>query len=365
MTPTNTSPASGAGLILALRTIAEFPATDMLLNMDAANMRRIAEAALSASQLSSAQEGVRDWAKVESFVDEYVADYEMRGEAEDGRDACYTPNDNDRALLRDCIAGLLAEPEFLSALAGQSKSAAPVEPAGLPEGWVPLRISFDGDEEEVAYGPQIMMDRLKKWLDRYYAMKLATPPSATPEAPVTGPVSNRLRMQAIPEAPAQTEAKCLPNGIRYMLPPLVLSGYQLREAMTFIAPDGTDEQMEQEACIAERDAGIDMDGQPYPAGLCCWMEEYPEEGSIALDGTVNFATPSPAPVQTHAGASEHYDEVKATLTNLHGFMESLSAAERRIGPAGSHARGYTHKITAALRHLDALAQPGDDTKGGA
>lgn len=53
-------------------------------------------------------------------------------------------------------------------------------------------------------------------------------------------------------------------------------------------------------------------------------------------------------------AREHYDEVKATLQGAHRIMESLSAIERRVGPIGSHARGYTHKITNALRHLDAL-----------
>lgn len=58
-----------------------------------------------------------DWTKIEAFVDGYVDEYEMRGETEDGRDACYTPNDNDRALLRDCIAGLLSEPEFIAAFA--------------------------------------------------------------------------------------------------------------------------------------------------------------------------------------------------------------------------------------------------------
>jgi hypothetical protein len=48
--------------------------------------------------------------------------------------------------------------------------------------------------------------------------------------------------------------------------------------------------MEQEVCIAERDAGIDMDGEKYEAGLCCWMEEYPEEGSIALTGNSALST---------------------------------------------------------------------------
>jgi len=42
----------------------------------------------------------------------------------------------------------------------------------MPEGWVPLTITHeDSHPEEVAYGPQIMMDRLKKWLDKYFALR--------------------------------------------------------------------------------------------------------------------------------------------------------------------------------------------------
>lgn len=45
----------------------------------------------------------------------------------------------------------------------------------MPAGWVPLRIEYEpGYPEDVAFGPQIMMDRLKKWLDKYFAM-LRTP----------------------------------------------------------------------------------------------------------------------------------------------------------------------------------------------
>ena len=49
-------------------------------------------------------------------------------------------------------------------------------PAALPPaGWATLKITHDGQHAEaVAYGPQIMMDRLRKWLDRYFAM-LTTP----------------------------------------------------------------------------------------------------------------------------------------------------------------------------------------------
>jgi hypothetical protein len=52
--------------------------------------------------------------------------------------------------------------------------------------------------------------------------------------------------------------------------------------------------------------------------------------------------------------AEHFDELKATLEGAHSVMEAVSALERRVGPVGSHARGYTHKITKALRHLEAL-----------
>ncbi|MGM8935115.1 hypothetical protein ACS8E9_09560 [Pseudomonas neustonica] len=40
----------------------------------------------------------------------------------------------------------------------------------LPSGWVPLLIEYEsGYPEEVAFGPQIMMDRLKKWLDKHFS----------------------------------------------------------------------------------------------------------------------------------------------------------------------------------------------------
>lgn len=48
---------------------------------------------------------------------------------------------------------------------------APAAPSMLPNGWVPCILTHDGQHpEEVAYGPQIMMDRLKKWLGRYFEL---------------------------------------------------------------------------------------------------------------------------------------------------------------------------------------------------
>lgn len=58
-----------------------------------------------------------------------------------------------------------------------SASADPGDLRGvtLPEGWVPLTIEHEpGYPEEVAFGPKRMMDRLKLWLDRYFAMRLAS-----------------------------------------------------------------------------------------------------------------------------------------------------------------------------------------------
>ena len=44
-------------------------------------------------------------ADFETAVHEYIDDYEMLGETEDGRDGCYTPNENDKALLFDAFMG--------------------------------------------------------------------------------------------------------------------------------------------------------------------------------------------------------------------------------------------------------------------
>jgi len=63
---------------------------------------------------------------------------------------------------------------------------------------------------------------------------------------------------------------------------ITLNGFQLRDALEFLAPDGTDEQLEQEVSIQwgpqrTHDEGTD------PEGFYCWLTEYPDEGSIPLD----------------------------------------------------------------------------------
>ena len=69
-----------------------------------------------------------------------------------------------------------------------------VQPA-VPEGWVPCVITYEGQQpEEIAYGPQIMMDRLKKWLDRYFEMRTA------PAHPAEGVPAQPLQMFESPRA---------------------------------------------------------------------------------------------------------------------------------------------------------------------
>lgn len=59
----------------------------------------------------------------------------------------------------------------LSCAALAAAPQAPAAPSGMPSGWVPCILTHDGQHpEEVAYGPQIMMDRLKKWLSRYFEL---------------------------------------------------------------------------------------------------------------------------------------------------------------------------------------------------
>lgn len=63
---------------------------------------------------------------------------------------------------------------------------------------------------------------------------------------------------------------------------IVTNGYQLRDALSLIAPDGTPNQMESTICIQPGPARQTSQGTE-PAGLYCWLELYPEEGSVRLD----------------------------------------------------------------------------------
>jgi hypothetical protein len=54
-------------------------------------------------------------ADFETTVREYIDEYEMLGETGDGFEACYTPNDNDKALLLDAFMGFDFSPWLAAA----------------------------------------------------------------------------------------------------------------------------------------------------------------------------------------------------------------------------------------------------------
>jgi hypothetical protein len=83
-------------------------------------------------------------------------------------------------------------------------------------------------------------------------------------------------------------------------PRITLTGYQLREALEFLAPDGTAEQLEQELCVSIG-SPKDDDGNEWPRGPVCWLEEYPEEGCLPLTGE---ATPPAAAEPSDAELDE-------------------------------------------------------------
>ena len=71
---------------------------------------------------------------LEVIIDAFIEDYEMVGETEDGRDACHTPTDGERALIKDAICGLLADTDWDNAWGNHLKSLAhPPEAAQTDE----------------------------------------------------------------------------------------------------------------------------------------------------------------------------------------------------------------------------------------
>lgn len=68
-------------------------------------------AQLTAAPQAPALDAVKWNALTETALDSFLEDYEMCGEAEDGRDAVHTPTEGERALIKDAVMGFLAEAE--------------------------------------------------------------------------------------------------------------------------------------------------------------------------------------------------------------------------------------------------------------
>lgn len=53
-----------------------------------------------------------DTLTLEQIVDNYLSDYELRGEDSEGRDAIHTPSETETFLIKDAILGLLEDDDF-------------------------------------------------------------------------------------------------------------------------------------------------------------------------------------------------------------------------------------------------------------
>ena len=136
----------------------------------------VAAPALASAPQAPAQEAPAATALAAEFTDQSIADpvekarRYLKAMADEAPNSVYFFDDGypRRASSQDAKAALVV----LEQLAARAPAPqAPAAPSGLPSGWVPCILTHDGQHpEEVAYGPQIMMDRLKKWLGRYFEL---------------------------------------------------------------------------------------------------------------------------------------------------------------------------------------------------
>ncbi|HHX0961632.1 TPA: hypothetical protein ACU6G2_001360 [Pseudomonas aeruginosa] len=146
---------------------------------------------------------------------------------------------------------------------------------------------------------------------------------------------------------------------------LLINGYQLRAALDFIAPDGTAEQLESEACIEWRQQDADF----LEAGLYAFCAEYPEEGGVLLDEDPTTAQPSPLqseqaeaerpevvdfnPYRYHAekirqradGAASAYEAGRSAL----GYMEDIAESALIVRNGLDELSAQHERIVEALR----------------
>lgn len=130
--------------------------------------------------------------------------------------------------------------------------------------------------------------------------------------------------------------------------PVTLNGYQLRDALSLIAPAGTPEQLRTRLCIEPGPARL-TDNGAEPAGLFCWLEQWPGEGSVRLDEQPREATPAgPSPEQM--------------LAIVHQLIEAArwiySDSDARRQPNARALAKAVLRLTAPIinSHIDALCR---------
>lgn len=137
--------------------------------------------------------------------------------------------------------------------------------------------------------------------------------------------------------------------------PITLNGYQLRDALGLIAPAGTPEQLRLRLCIQPGPARL-TDTGAEPAGLFCWLEQWPGEGSVRLDEEPREAPPpGPSPEQVLAIAQQLIDAARWVYGN----------SEARRQPNARALAKAVLRLTAPIinSHIDARCQAPAQTVG--
>lgn len=145
------------------------------------------------------------------------------------------------------------------------------------------------------------------------AAKAPKPAAAGPDKPVDS-------VATAADAPAAPPAVVLVPGV-------VISGFQLREALALLAPDGTAEQLEQSVTIELLPPIGDS-----AAGLYASHAEYPEEGAVLLEGTV--VEVSPSAVAPPASSEEQMPDDQSPSARAATYV--LGERIRQV-----HGEGYT------------------------
>lgn len=123
---------------------------------------------------------------------------------------------------------------------------------------------------------------------------------------------------ATPAPPAVGSDPAAPGSDRTAAPlGIAITGRQLREALAFLAPDGTEDQLDGSLVI-----------EICPDGLVAFDAEYPEEGALVLTGETLQTLTVPPAVSNELGAWIESDPALIQIAEEVGALASLVVTER-------------------------------------
>lgn len=140
---------------------------------------------------------------------------------------------------------------------------------------------------------------------------------------------------------------------------VTLNGHQLRDALSLIAPDGTGEQMNSRLSIQAGPARLTNHGAE-PAGMFCWLAEYPGEGSVRLDEQPREAPPTvPSPEQVLAIANRLIEAARWIYANAEARRQPDARALARIvlRQTAPIINAHIDTVCQAVHESEVTAQP--------